>query len=109
MGSKSTDLLQCSHAVSVVAADDDRVSQGVTGHLDRAIEGIRVLSRSSSDEACLLIVVNLRSLNIPYRGILEVAQDIHQEIWVRYMVGIKGCNDLVPAETNLIEPGIVVP
>ena len=64
VGSKSTDFLQRGDTVSVVASYDDRISQSITDHLGRAVEGIRILSRPSCDEACVLIVVDLRRLHI---------------------------------------------
>src|SRR6266487_4750850 len=108
MGGKPSHLLQCSHAVSVVAACNDRISQGVVGHLNRGVVCVRLLSRSSCDETRLLIVIDLSRLYVSNLWIIEVAQDIHEEIRVRYMVGIKGRDDLVPVKADLIEPGIVV-
>ncbi len=76
MGGKPTDLFQCSDAVSVVATCDDWISQGVVGHLNRGVGGVRLFSCSSCDETRLLVIIDLSRLHLSNLWIIEVARDI---------------------------------
>jgi hypothetical protein len=78
-------------------------------HLVGRVIRVALFRRAARDEAHVLVVIDLRDLDVPHRGVTEITQHRYQEVRFGDVVGVERCENVIVRGADLGQPGVVVP